>query len=258
MYLLPTIAKGESTLRHRRPVITTLLLLCALLVAAPATAGASADPQPASAAKAKKCKKGFVRRKGRCVCPKGKVLRRKKCVAKKKPAAKKPATGTPTPGTPTPGTPTTPGPTDGPPFAPPGHDITGTEAANAILPFLANSSFTDCVAGWPTCAVEERYGHFASGTMYYCRLTSTSGSDIINAGHAFQIIGADQRADGAWAVTLKVLSYGDALTYYTWTVTAAGVATGLYWGPGSNPSTDAASQRVGPLQWVRGARDCSY
>ncbi len=164
-----------------------------------------------------------------------------------------PATGVPV----TPTAPTPPAATDGPPFSPPGHDLTGTEAANAILPFLANSTFTDCVTGFPTCAYEERYGHFADGTMYYCRLTPTSGSDIINAGHAFQIIGADQKADGSWAVTLKVVSYGDALTYYTWSVTTGGVATGLYWGPGANPQTDPGTQ-IGPLQWVRGARNCSY
>ena len=94
--------------------------------------------------------------------------------------------------------------------------------------------------------------------MYYCRLTPTSGSDIINSAHPFQIIGADQKADGSWAATLKVVSYGDALTYYTWTVTSAGVATGLYWGPGSSPQTDPATQQIGPLRWVRGARNCSY
>lgn len=252
-------------MRHRLAVVTTLVLLCVLVVAVPMSAGAKGTSQPASIAKAKKCHKGFIRKKGHCVCPKGKVRHGTKCVKKKTKKATKPkktttpTTGTPTtPGTPTPGTPTTPASSDGPPFSPPGHDLTGTPAANAILPFLLNSTFTDCVGGWPTCAVEERYGHFADGTMYYCRLTPTPGSDIINSGHPYQIIGADQKADGSWAVTLKVVSYGDALTYYTWTVTAAGVATGLYWGPGSNPQTDAPSQSIGPLQWVRGARNCTY
>ena len=59
-------------------------------------------------------------------------------------------------------------------------------------------------------------------------------------------------------VAAKTLLYGDALTYYTWTVTAAGVATGLYWGPGASPQTDPATQQIGPLRWVRGARNCSY
>jgi hypothetical protein len=245
-------------------VAAKTLLVCALLVAVPA-AHADASASPASGAKAKACKKGFVRKKGRCVCPKAKVRKGKRCVArkpaKKKPATKKPAPAAPTPTAPvapTPGTPTPPAAADGPPFAPPGHDITGTEAANAILPFLAGSTFTDCPTGFPTCPYEERYGHFGDGSMYYCRLTPTSGSDIINAAHPYQIIGADQKADGSWAATLKIVSYGDALTYYTWTVTSAGVATGLYWGPGASPQTDPATQQIGPLRWVRGARNCSY
>jgi hypothetical protein len=233
--------------------VTMLLLAVALALAVPASGGAHAQ-QPAAVGKAKACRKGFVRKRGHCVCPKTRVRKGKRCVARK-PAAVKPA---PTPVSPAPGTPTTPPAADGPPFSPPGHDLTGVDAANAILPFLANSTFTDCPTGWPTCSVENRYGHFADGTMYYCRLTPTSGSDIINAGHPFQIIGADQKADGSWGVTLKVVSYGDALTYYTWSVTAAGDASGLYWGPGLNPQTDAPSEQIGQLRWVRGARNCSY
>ncbi len=241
--------------------LTVLLVICGLVAATTTSAAPPRATHPATAAKAKKkkCRKGFVRKKGHCVCPKAKVRKGKKCVAKKKQkvTSKSKIVAPTTPGANVPGTPTTPGKADGPPFSPPGHDITGTEAASAILPFLANSTFTDCPAGFPSCAVEERYGHFADGTMYYCRLTPGHGSDIINAGHAFQIIGADQKADGSWAATLKVVSY-DALTYYTWTVTAAGVATALYWGPGSSPQSDPASQQIGPLRWVRGARSCSY
>lgn len=243
---------------HRRaPVLVTLLLLVALALAGPAGAPASDSPRPAAAAKAKKkCKKGFVRKKGRCVCPKGRTRKGSRCVTvkKKRPAA----TPAPTPGAPTPGAPTAPGPTDGPPFAPPGKDLTGSPAANAILPFLANSTFTDCVTGWPTCAVEERYGHFADATMFYCRLTSSSGSDIVNQGRAFQIIGADQKADGSWAATIQVASYDNQAVYYTWNVSTTGVANGLYWGPGASPQSDPPTQAVGPLQWVRGARNCSY
>lgn len=235
--------------------VLALLLLAALAWGAPAASAGTPDgAAAASAAKAKRCAKGFVRRKGRCVCPKGKVKRRKRCV--KKPAAKPKATPTPTTGTPTPGTPTTPPAADGPPFSPPGRDITGTEAANALLKYLANSTFTDCVTGWPTCAVETRYGHFADGGMYYCRLTNVSGADVINGAQPFQIIGADQKADGAWAVTLQVASYGNTV-YYTWSVSTTGVATGLYWGPGKDPRMDAG-EALGPLQWVRGARNCSY
>lgn len=228
------------------------MLLTAVAVAGPASPAPAATA--GASAKAKKCKKGFVKKKGRCVCPKGRTRRGAKCVVVKKKVA---GTPTPTPGAPSPGAPTTPGPTDGPPFAPPGRDLTGTEAANKILPFLANSTFTDCVTGWPTCAVEERYGHFADATLFYCRLTSSSGSDIINGAAPFQIIGADQKADGSWAVTTQIASYGNT-TYYTWTVSTTGVTTGLYWGPGSDPRVNAPTQSVGPLQWVRGARNCSY
>ena len=146
----------------------------------------------------------------------------------------------------------------GPLFTPPGRDLTGNEAAQAIVPYLSNSTFTDCVPGWPNCAVENRYGHFASGEMFYCRLTNTSGSDIVNAGHPFQIVGADMKADGSWGVTLRVVSYGDAITYYTWQVSTTGVAYANYWGPGLTPGVDSPSQSIGPLQWVRGARNCSY
>lgn len=237
-------------MRVRTAGLTTLLA-CALAWVSPALAAPTrAGGTAAGAAKAQRCAKGFVRRKGRCVCPKGRVRRGRRCV---KQPARKP---TPTTGSPSPGAPTAPPPADGPPFSPPGRDLTGQEAANALLKYLANSTFTDCVTGWPTCAVETRYGHLADGTMYYCRLTNVSGADIINSPHAFQIIGADQKADGSWAVTLQVDSYGNTV-YYTWSVTAAGVATGLYWGPGQDPRMDAGAA-LGPLQWVRGGRTCAY
>ncbi len=165
-----------------------------------------------------------------------------------------PGTGTPGAGTPGTGTPGT-----GPLFPAPARDLTGNEAAQALVALLGNSTFTDCAAGWPNCAVEERYGHFADGTMYYCRLTNSSGSDIINQGHAFQIIGADFKTDGSWAVSLAIAAYAGQTTYYTWSVGATGVANGLYWGPGASPlNGDPATQAIGPLQWVRGARNCSY
>ncbi|MCU0312933.1 MAG: hypothetical protein MUC84_02580 [Solirubrobacteraceae bacterium] len=239
----------------RIPVLAALLLTGALIAAAPAPAAPALAPDGQAAATKKKCKKGFVRKKGRCVCPKGKVKKGSRCVTRRKTPVT-PVPG-PAPATPAPNAPTTPPAADGPPFSPPGRDLTGTEAANALLKFVANSSFTDCVPGWPNCAVEERYGHFADATMFYCRLTSTSGADIINQGRSFQIIGAEQKADGGWGVTLQVASYDNQAVYYTWSVTTAGVATGLYWGPGKDPRTDQG-EGLGPLQWVRGARNCSY
>ncbi len=234
----------------RSRFVTVLSVLACALAVVVATSSAATKHH---AEKPAKCHTGFVRSKGHCVCPKGKVRKGAKCVKKTATTpSTKPGT-TPTPVTTTPGQ-TTPAPL----FTPPGKDLTGTPAAQAIVPYLTNSTFTSCVAGFPNCPVEERYGHFANGTMFYCRLTPTSGSDIINAGHAYSIVGADMKADGSWAVTLQVISYGDALTYYTWTVSTSGAATALYWGPGSNPQTDSPSQQISGLRWVRGARDCSY
>ncbi|MBU6337954.1 MAG: hypothetical protein KGR19_09110 [Acidobacteria bacterium] len=145
----------------------------------------------------------------------------------------------------------------GPLFTPPGRDLSGQEAADRIVPYLENASFTDCVPGWPSCAVETRYGFFSNATMFYCRLTNSSGSDIINAGHPFQIIGAEMKANGAWGVSLQVQSYASTV-YYNWEVSTTGVVYGAYWGPGADPRSQPATQSIGPLQWVRGARNCSY
>lgn len=152
-----------------------------------------------------------------------------------------------------------PNPSNGALFGTPGKDTVGQTAYDAIKGFLADSTFTDCPAKWPNCAVEYRYGHFANGNVYYCRLTSTSGSDIINgASPITQILGAEQHADGSWAVSYARNSYGNTV-YYTWRVSATGAVTGLYWGPGTtDPSTAAPTEQITGLVWVRGARDCSY
>lgn len=172
--------------------------------------------------------------------------------------AKPAATTTPiVPGGDPPVTPVNPG--NGTLFGTPGTDSVGQAAYDAIKGFLADSTFTDCPAKWPNCAVEYRYGHFANGNVYYCRLTSTSGSDIINgASPITQILGAEQHADGSWAVSYARDSYGNTV-YYTWRVSATGAVTGLYWGPGTtDPSTTAPTEQITGLVWVRGARDCSY
>ncbi|MDA0170341.1 hypothetical protein OJ998_14680 [Solirubrobacter taibaiensis] len=142
-------------------------------------------------------------------------------------------------------------------FPPPAAATTGNAAFEAIKGYLADSRFTDCPAGWPNCVVEERYSHFADGTHWYCRLTSTSGSDIRSVGEIAQIAGAEHNADGSWGVEYYLSSYGST-TFYSWSVSNQGVATGRYWGPGRSPQTGAPDQQLGPLQWARGARDCSY
>lgn len=167
------------------------------------------------------------------------------------PSAGTPPAGT-APGTPAPAGPSAPASLFGTPAA----KLTGQDAAAALQPYLVDSRFTDCVAGWPNCAVEHRYGIFASGDHYYCRLTSTSGSDINAYASNLTITGAEQETSGAWALSYAVLSYGDIVNC-RWDVTPAGAATGQYWGPGVS-TAGPASEVITGMQWVRGARDCSY
>jgi hypothetical protein len=153
--------------------------------------------------------------------------------------------------------PTTPGPGPAQPlFVAPGVDRTGSEAWEAVKGYFADSTLTDCTAGWPNCAVEERYAVFADGTHWYCRLTPTSGSDIRAVGSIAQIVGAEQKADGAWGVSFALNSYGNT-TYYTHRVAANGSATLQYWGPGVDVSGPPSEVKTG-LNWLRGAKDCSY
>ncbi len=142
-------------------------------------------------------------------------------------------------------------------FPPPAAPLTGNAAFDAIKGFLADSRFTDCPAGWPSCAVEQRYSHFANGDQYYCRLTPTSGSDINSYGSIKQISGAEYAADGSWGIEYYLSSYGNTV-FYSWTVSPYGVVNGRYWGPGRDPSSGPPNENIGPLQWVRGAKDCSY
>ena len=177
--------------------------------------------------------------------------------AKEVAAAKLPGTETPTESTPTTPEPTPTGPTAPTSlFGTPAAALVGQPAAEAIVPFLLDARFTDCVAGWPNCAVEHRYSQFASGDHYYCRLTSTSGADINSYANNLTVTGANQATDGSWAVSYAVLSYGNVVNY-RWDVTPLGAATGQYWGP-SVPTSGPPSDVLTGYQWVRGAKDCSY
>ena len=142
-------------------------------------------------------------------------------------------------------------------FPPPAAATTGDAAFNEIRAWAADSTFTDCPAGWPNCSVEQRYSHFADGTQWYCRLTPTSGSDIRSRGDISKISGAEHNADGSWGFEYSLSSYGNTV-FYSWSVSPMGVVTGRYWGPGRDPSTGPPSENIGPLQYVRGAKDCSY
>jgi hypothetical protein len=137
-------------------------------------------------------------------------------------------------------------------FAPPGKELIGDAAFNHFSRYLINSRFTDCVSGWPNCAVEMRYSHCdAQGNWEYHRYTNVSGADINTIG-SIQIIGARVHADGSWMVEYAADAYSQT-SYYHWDVSTTGNVTGRYWAPGTNPQ-GPASENLGPLTWAQPAR----
>ncbi len=159
---------------------------------------------------------------------------------------------------PTPGTPGTPGGGSQPLFAAPGVDRVGGEAWDAIKGYFANSTLSDCAdpRGWPYCQVEERYGIFDSGTQWYCYLTPDSRSDVKSVSSIQRLLFIQQKADGAWRVDYESIEY-DKVVYYSVNVAANGAAVVNYWGSGADTSGPPTNQYTG-LQWMRGAKDCSY
>lgn len=159
-------------------------------------------------------------------------------------------------GTSTTPTPVPPGGGTQPLFTAPGVDRVGSEAWEAVKGYFADSTLTDCPAGWPNCPVEQRYGFFESGTTWYCRLGNTSGPDIRSQATVVAIVGAEQKADGAWAVSYQDEAYG-YYHYYTVRVAANGAGTVQYWASGADPNGPPSEVYTG-LIWMRGAKDCSY
>jgi hypothetical protein len=135
-------------------------------------------------------------------------------------------------------------------FAPPGRELIGEEAYNGFKAYFVNSRFTDCPAGWPNCAVEERYNHCANGTGWEYHRISGTGADIDAVG-SYQVTGAQQHADGSWAVEYVVDSYGSQ-SFYHWEVATDGSVRGTYWAPGNYPPNPATEQ-LGPLSWQQPA-----
>jgi hypothetical protein len=139
----------------------------------------------------------------------------------------------------------------GPLFAPPGSELEGQAAYDHFRGYFENSRFTDCPAGWPNCAVEERYNHCPDGSSWeYHRLTPTSGSDINSYG-SYQVTGAVAHADGSWAVEYVVTAYGSQ-SFYHWEVATDGTVLGTYWAPGNAPP-NPPDQQLGPLRWQQPA-----
>ena len=177
----------------------------------------------------------------------------KRCV--RRAATRRRATPTPTP-TPSPNPiPVAPGPAAPGPaalFAPPGQRLDGEAAKPFLQRYLVNSTFSDCPAGWGVagCSVEERYSHHADTSFYYCRLTPSSGSDIVfSAGYTVQ--NATVEADGSWGFD-EIVSNGGTPSAYEWHVATNGVVTGRY------SYNGGPIQQLGPFQYVAGAKTCSY
>lgn len=160
----------------------------------------------------------------------------------------------PTPTVPAPGPVSTP--TPAPLFARPTSALTGDPAYQAVKGYLADSTLTTCVAGWPNCSVEERYSIADDGTFRYCRLTPNAGSDVNNVGTFIGAVGAEQAVDGSWAVSFQENSYGN-VHQYTFRVAADGSASVLYWDGTTSFSGPQNASYTG-FTWLRGAKTCAY
>lgn len=210
-------------------------MIAAAAIAAP-NSGA-----PGGKAKGKVCKKGYVpktvtTKKGKKV----KVCRKRGGKAKGKDAPAPVPAPTPAPAQPQ-GL-----------FEAPGKTLEGDAAKAFLQKYLGNSTFTDCPAGWPNCAVEQRYSHNADSTFNYCRLTSTSGADIRSTGE-YGVDNAKVEPDGSWTFHEIVNAYGN-YSEYEWHVATNGTVTGAY-----RFQPNSAIEQLGPLQYVGGvAKDCSY
>jgi hypothetical protein len=225
-------------------IAASALAVIAALVAVPGAVAGSHQPDAVASKKkgGKKpsCKKGYVAKKvtkkngkkvWRCVKKPVKVCR----------AATASCVTTPPP------------PPDGRIFPAPGRVLEKEEARNYLKPYLPNSTFTDCVTGWPSCGgFENRYSHATDATFYKCLLRPTSGSDVKSVGE-YGFIDARIEADGSWYLQEGVYWYG-YLSYFEWHSTYTGVIEGAY-----KSSAGETPEKLGPLTYVGGvAKDCSY
>jgi hypothetical protein len=220
-------------------VLRRLLVLACALALLGATAAASASSHSgaeatASKKKGKQCKRGY---KLKTVTKKGKKAKVCRKVKGKGAPAQSPA----------------PGPA-GPSgiFEAPGRVLEGEAAKPFLTKYLLNSRFTDCPTGWPSCGgFEDRYSHTADNTFYKCLLRPTSGSDVKSVGE-YGVDNARVEADGSWIFHERIAWYG-YISAYEWKVSANGVVEGAY-----QSTEGGAIEKIGPLQYVAGARDCSY
>ena len=231
----------------RRLVPLALVLAIVASVALLPSAGAAGDSPAQASATKRKCPKGkklvVVKKNGKVVRKNGKPV--KKCVKRKpKPTCRAANASCVAP------PPAPPAPTGL--FEAPGRVLEGEEAKPFLQKYLVNSTFTDCVTGWPSCGgFENRYSHWADGTFYKCLLRPTSGSDVKSVGE-YGFSKAKVEPDGSWYYQEVVAWYGN-LTMFEWHVLQNGTVTG------ANANQGEAPEQIGPLTYVGGvAKDCSY
>jgi hypothetical protein len=172
------------------------------------------------------------------------VVRSKSGAKTLRPVLSVPATG---------GTPPPPPPGAQPLFGtPPAQNLSGPAAVEHFKSYFLNSRFTDCPAGWPNCAVEEKYDHCPDGSWSYFRLTPSSGSDINSQG-SYRVTGAEAKTDGSWGVEyLSQLGTSTSISFYSWSISATGAVTGRYWEPANPPWSADNLPTVGPDQLLSG------
>jgi hypothetical protein len=215
-------------------------VLVALLASVALLPSAGAAPHRASKARCPKGKKLVVVKK------KGKVVK-KKCVKKTpKPSCRAGASGCAIPG-PAPA----PAPAPSGLFEAPGRNLEGEAAKPFMERYLASSTFTSCPAGWPNCGgFEDRYSHGPGSNFHKCILRPSAGSDIV-VNDEYRLEGAEVAPDGSWTIVEMVYDFGHE-PHYKWHVSSTGVVEGEYAFPGE------PVEHIGPLQYVSGAKDCSY
>lgn len=236
-------AAATCTLAPVSALRRLLLAACALALLGAPIALADAGADATASKKGKKCKHGY---KLKIVSKHGKKV--KVCgKAKGKAKAKGQQPGAPV--APPPSAPTAPTGL----FEAPGTKLEGDAAKPFLQKYLLNSTFTDCPTGWPSCGgFEDRYSHAPDGTFYKCLLRPTSGSDVKSVG-GYTVDNARIEPDGSWIFHEIVDWYGYQAAF-EWKVAANGVVEGAY----QSTAGSGVPEKIGPLQYVSGAKSCTY
>lgn len=231
--------------RRAFPLACAFFIVAAVAIAPAGASTTAPSAQASKKAKGKKCGKGY---KQVTVTKKGKKVKKCQKKGKKGPArvCKRAYGASASCAIPAPTTPSL--------FEAPGKVLEGEAAKPFLQKYLANSTFTDCPSGWGVsgCTVEHRYSHAADATFHYCRLTSSSGSDI-RVTDEYGVEAAKVEPDGSWTFREVVYNSGN-YSKYEWNVSTTGVVNGAYQ---FTPSSQI--EKLGPYVYIGGvAKDCSY